>query len=326
MASGRWLRPAGLVLLPLLSAPALAQEAYALAGAQYTRSLDETTYSYALEYQQNFFEHFVGTFTWLNEGHVTAHHRDGYSVQLWARWLNTPRTLTLSAGVGPYRYYDTTFGSPGVGGVTNVHNFGLLYSVAAQWYFHHPWVLQLRYNRTDTPGSIDTDTLLIGFGYQFDAATRPGPVLAPTPYPFTSPERNEVTVLAGNSVQNNFHSPHGVAWALEYRRRLTPYIDITGTYLDEGNTHVVKRRGPAVQGWISREFLSHRASVGIGGGFYFARDQDERGERTKGLGLLTMAVAYRFTEHVATRLHWYRTLTSNGRDTDVVLLGLGYAF
>src|SRR5690348_18296692 len=60
MASGRWLRPAGLVLLPLLSAPALAQEAYALAGAQYTRSLDETTYSYALEYQQNFFEHFVG--------------------------------------------------------------------------------------------------------------------------------------------------------------------------------------------------------------------------------------------------------------------------
>jgi hypothetical protein len=34
-----------LVLLPMLSVPALAQEFYALGGAQYTHSLDETTYS-----------------------------------------------------------------------------------------------------------------------------------------------------------------------------------------------------------------------------------------------------------------------------------------
>jgi len=320
------LRTLAPVLLPLLSTPALAQEVYALSGAQYTRSLDETTYSYALEYLQNFSEHFAGTFTWLNEGHVTAHHRDGYSVQLWARWLNTPRTLVLSAGVGPYRYYDTTYGSPGVAGVTDAHDWGVLYSVAAQWYFRSPWVLQLRYNRAQTPTSIDTDTLQIGIGYQFDPARRAGPVVPPASYSFTTPERNELTVMAGNSVQNNFESPHGVAWAVEYRRRFTPAIDATATYLDEGDTHVVKRRGVAGQGWLSREFLSHRASVGVGGGFYFARDQDQRGTRTEALGLLTMAVAYRFSEHVATRLHWYRTLTINGRDTDVALLGLAYAF
>jgi len=320
-------RPRALsLLLPLLSAPALAQEVYALGGAQYTHSLDELTYSFAYEYQQNLSEHFTGTFTWLNEGHVTAHHRDGYSVQLWTRWPNLPRTLVVSAGLGPYRYYDTTYGSPGVGGVTDAHGWGVLYSLAAQWYFRVPWVLQMRYNRARTPNSIDTDTLQIGIGYQFDPATRPGPVVPAASYPFTSPERNEVTLMAGNSVQNNFQSPHGVAWALEYRRRLNPYIDATATYLDEGDTHVVKRRGVALQGWLTREFLAHRASVGVGGGFYFARDQDQRGARTEGLGLLTMAAAYRFTEHVATRLHWYRTLTINGRDTDVVLLGLAYAF
>ena len=315
-----------LALLPVLAAPALAQEVYVLGGTQYTRSLDEVTYSFAYAYQQNLSEHFAGTFTWLNEGHVTAHHRDGYSVQLWGRWLNARRTLVLSAGIGPYRFYDTTYGSPGVGGVTDVHNWGLLYSAAAQWYFRHPWVLELRYNRSDTQGSIDTDVLQIGIGYQFDPATRSGPVVPPASYSYAWPERTEVTALAGNTVQNNFHSPHGVAWGFEYRRILTPFIAASATYLDEGDTHVVKRHGLAGQLWLTREFLNHRASVGVAGGLYYARDQDMRGSRTEGLGLLTMAVNYRFTEHIGTRLHWYRTLTANGRDTDVAMLGLAYAF
>ena len=98
MAGHARLGSLGLVLLPLAAAPALAQEVYALGGAQYTRSLDETTYSFAYEYLQNLSEHFDGTFTWLNEGHVTAHHRDGYSVQLWARWLNAPRAFRKQTG------------------------------------------------------------------------------------------------------------------------------------------------------------------------------------------------------------------------------------
>ena len=80
-----WRRLAPLILFPLCCSPALAQELYALAGGQYTPSLHEETYSYSLEYLKNFNDYSYGTFTWLTEGHVTNHHRDGYSAQLWLR-------------------------------------------------------------------------------------------------------------------------------------------------------------------------------------------------------------------------------------------------
>ncbi|MGB9329634.1 MAG: hypothetical protein WCB10_02570 [Steroidobacteraceae bacterium] len=135
----RWLAlPA---LLAAGCAPACAQELYALGGAQYTQSLKETSYSYAIEYAHNLSDYAYASFTWLNEGHVTDHHRDGYSPQIWLRWPSNSRRLLLSAGVGPYRYYDTTYAAE-TGSVTDAHGWGVLYSAAAQWYVHAPLVLQ----------------------------------------------------------------------------------------------------------------------------------------------------------------------------------------
>ena len=48
--------------------------------------------------------------------------------------------------------------------------------------------------------------------------------------------------------------------------------------------------------------------------------------RTQVLGLLTMTATYRFEVGFRVRAYWYRTLTTNSRDTDVVMLGLGRAF
>lgn len=313
-------------------APAGAQELYAMGGAQYTQSLKENTYSYALEYAQNLSDYFYASFTWLNEGHVTDHHRDGYSPQLWLRWPSSSRRFLLSAGIGPYRYYDTTFAGS-TGSVTDAHGWGALGSVAAQWYFHAPWVFQLRYNYAYTTSSISTSTLQLGFGYQFESGAAPGPV-PPSHYDLSSP-RLEMTAMAGKSVQNNFQSPQGTAWGAELRARLTPYIDAIGTYLDEGDTHVVKRKGVAGQLGLVREFLNHHADVGIAGGFYLARDQDYLvpsntvvgvATNTQVLGLLTMTTTWRVTRMFHLRAYWYRTLTTNGRDTDVLLAGLGWSF
>ncbi len=319
-------------LLAAGCAPAGAQELYAMGGGQYTQSLKETTYSYAIEYAHNLSDYAYASYTWLNEGHVTDHHRDGYSPQIWLRWPSSSRRFLLSAGVGPYRYYDTTYAAK-TGSVTDAHGWGVLYSAAAQWYFHAPWVLQLRYNYTQTSSSIKTNTLLIGFGYQFEHAAAPGPV-PPSHYDLSTP-RVEMTLMAGNSVQNNFQSPHGVAWGVELRGRLTPYIDAIGTFLDEGDTQVVKRKGVAGQLGLVREFLGHRADVGIAGGFYLARDQDYTvpsntvvgiATRTQVLGLLSMTMTWRFTRMLHLRFYWDRTLTTNGRDTDVLLAGLGWSF
>ncbi len=325
----RWL------VLPLLAAgcaPAAAQELYLMAGGQYTPSLKESTYSYAFEYAHNLSDYFYASFTWLNEGHVTDHHRDGYSPQMWLRFPIASRRFLLSAGIGPYRYYDTTYANT-TGSVTDAHGWGVLYSAAAQWYISAPVVLQVRYNYAHTSASIQTETLLVGLGYQFEGSTAAGPV-PPSHYDLSTP-RLEVTGMAGKSVQNNFQSPQGTAWGAELRWRLTPYIDAIGTYLDEGDTHVVKRKGFAGQLGLVREFADHHADVGLAGGFYLARDQDYLvpsdtavglATNTQVLGLLTMTATWRVTRWVHLRAYWYRTLTTNGRDTDVLLAGLGFSF
>jgi hypothetical protein len=325
---------AALVFLSALYLPAHAQELHALIGGQYTPDLHEKTYSYSIEYLQNFNDYAYGTFTWLNEGHVTNHHRDGYSPQFWLRLPSASRQFTFSAGIGPYRYYDTT--ALAAVGVTDAHGWGVLGSLAAQWYLRNPWVMELRYNYAHTTSSITTHTALIGFGYQFEPSSAPGPVWNTQRYGFYPPDqRFELAVMAGSTAVNNFNSPHGVAWGAELRYRLTPYIDAIGTYLDEGDARVVRRRGAAGQLGLKREFLNHHADVGVAGGFYLAHDKDYSSPETQvlgfittrnqALGLLTMSVTYRTEVGFRVRAYWYRTLTANGRDTDVVMLGLGWA-
>jgi hypothetical protein len=143
-----------------------------------------------------------------NEGHVTNHHRDGYSAQLWLRWPSASRRFTLSAGVGPYRYYDTT--ELANVGVTDEHGWGVPGSVAAHWYFRNPRVIEVRYNYAYTTNSITTHTALIGFGYQFEHSSIAGPLWNTQRYGFyPSGQRFELTGMAGSTVVNNFNSPHG---------------------------------------------------------------------------------------------------------------------
>jgi hypothetical protein len=41
--------------------------------------------SWQLEYNEGMGEHFAYSISYLNEGHLPAHHRDGHTVQLWTR-------------------------------------------------------------------------------------------------------------------------------------------------------------------------------------------------------------------------------------------------
>ncbi len=315
------------LLTGALARPAHSQEFSLLAGGQRTGELDETTYAWSYEYLQNLNENFYATFTWLNEGHVTNHHRDGHSAQVWYRWLSPSRRFVFSGGLGPYRYYDTTIpsGDPS-GESTDAHGFGAMYSLAARWYFGHPWVAEARYNHVQTSQSISTDTLLLGVGYEFDAAPRAGPAVPPASYGFSDASRDEVTLAIGKSVLNNFQSPDGAAFSVEYRHRFTPYLDVDVAGIDEGENGVTKRRGVALSATLSREFLDHHASVGLGLGPYVTQDHNETGQSTRVLGLLTMVAGWRWNESWSTRGYWYRTVTTNGRDTDVMLIGMGYSF
>lgn len=302
-----------------------AQEFYVLGGLQQTPSLGEKTYGYTYEYAHNLTDNVYASFSYLNEGHVTNHHRDGHSAQLWGRLLSADRRFAFSLGVGPYRYFDTTVRTA-EGGANDQHGWGILISAAGTWYINGgPWILQARYNRAQAFGSIDTNTFLIGVGYQLDRGGRDGPVVPATSYNSLT-TRNELTVFGGTTIVNNFDSPSGVAYAAEYRRGILPYVDLTATYLNEGDARVVRRQGLAAQAWLVRPFFNDHLTLGIGFGPYFARDHDDGGGVTRTLGLFTMSASYRLSPSWTTRFSWHRTVTTNSRDTDVMVLGLGYRF
>lgn len=320
------LRALPVVVCGLLgSAAAHAQEFYLLAGAQQTPELDEGSYAFGLEYLHNLTDRAYATFYWRNEGHVTDHHRDGFSTQIWFRNLNATRTFDVSIGIGPFRYYDTTTHEASSNTI-NDHGFGMLYSVAAHWYPRAPWIVQLRYDRAQVPSSIDTNNLLVGIGYQFDRAQRAGPIVPAPSYGFTWAERNELTVLLGSTIVNDFQSPQGAAGAIEYRRNLTPYIDASVSLIDEGDADVFRRHGITAQLWVGRRFGHGRADIGIGLGPYVARDEDEEGSTTRMLALLTMTASYQLSAHWSGRLSWCRAVTTNSRDTDIIVAGVGRHF
>ena len=324
----RCLAALGLLAAPI--APALAQELYGMAGAQYTQDLRETSYAYSFEYLQQLGNYAFASFTWLNEGHVTDHHRDGYSPQLWLRWLGHERRFALAMGVGPYRYYDTTY-VISTGRVTDAHDWGVLGSVAAMWYWRSPWVMQVRYNYARTTTSITTDSLLIGFGYQFEGSTRPGPWC----------RRTTTSVPRERGDDGDGRQQRGEQFPVAARRGLRgripppahPLPRRLGTALDEGDAHVVKRKGVAGQLGLMREFLNHHADVGSRAAstwrairITLPRRTVAGATRTQVLGLLSMTMTWRLTRMMHLRAYWDRTLTTNGRDTDVVLAGLGWSF
>jgi len=334
MSSARrhWLTPLAAGLLALAPLAAYGQEVLVLGGF-YTNppvsGEDDHSYAYAYAYQQNLTEHWYASYTYLNEGHITGHHRDGHSAQLWWRYLALNRTLALSLGVGPYLYFDTTRPQPESNHV-NKHGVGVLASAAATWYVGGPWMLQARFNRTWQTSGYASNTLLLGVGYQLDRGQLPGPATAP-PRRVKDATPNELTAFLGEAIINDFDSDMVFAGALEYRRQLWRYVEGTASYLDEGSAPSVRRRGVAAQAWVSGVFLGDRLTLGFGAGPYYATRLHISGagadpSPSRWAGLITLSTSYRLGEHWLARLSWNRTLTGYNRDTDMLLAGLGYRF
>jgi hypothetical protein len=95
------------LLIPNLH-EANSQEFSLLGGEVKNADSRDSSYSWQLEYREAVGDHFAASFSYLNEGHVPNHHRDGHAIQLWGRTDFFNRSLSLAAGVGPYFYFDTT--------------------------------------------------------------------------------------------------------------------------------------------------------------------------------------------------------------------------
>jgi hypothetical protein len=306
---------------------ARAQEFSLFGGASH--SGDTHTYSWAFNYQEGLGEYFAASFMWLNEGHIPNHHRDGQAVQFWARLPLAERRFVLQAGLGPYRYFDTT--TPEQGGTySNLHGWGVVYSARAAYYLSNRVVLQLQFNRVHISGGPNTTGLLFGVGYQLDAPDRPGP-RDWAAGSSTKVTNQEITFYIGRSIVNSTTSPVALAGALDYRIGLAKYLDLTVGYLHEGSNDIARRDGITSQLWLTRKFIDDEITLGLGlGGYYGINEHENSPSPGPGegrfAGLVSISGAYRFTPHWAARLTWNRIVTSYDRDTDVIFAGIGYRF
>jgi len=321
---------AAFALLALLAAcPAAPQELTLFGGASTARDLDESTYAWKIEYRQGLGEHFEVTYSWLNEGHVTGHHRDGHSLQLWARERLRGGRLSLAVGAGAMRYYDTVDSHPWRP-YANEHGFAGLFSADAAYYFGNRWVVRAEAKVAwAPPSSTDTWNVLAGLGYQLAPPEAPGS----RPWPARQDEpttRNEVTMFVGQTVVNGFESAKALAWAVEFRKGFGRFFDASVAYVHEGDSRLVRRAGFGVQGWLGRAFLDRSLTISLGVGVYVATDEykplhAEGGSRTVA-GLITPSLSYRFGSRALARFSWNRMASSYHRDTDVFLLGVGRRF
>ncbi len=318
-----------LVLVLLLglvgaSLPVLAQEVVVRVGdTRETGAINAShTYSYGFSYFQGWGENLAWSIGYLNEGHVPNHKRDGLDFQGWARANMFNRRLSLGVGLGPYLYWDTVLGATRPV-YTDEHGVGAILSIAANWYLVDRFFIQGKVNYVATSRSIDTFSATIGLGFQLDKPSRPGPLTGPTPA-VEQTLKNEVTFFGGRTVTNSGQDYATGAESLQYRRNLTTHLDWTVGWLNEH--HPVSRTGPMTEIWAGRTFLQDRFGLEIGFGPYLAYDYHATRNTTRLNWLAGLSGNIRFTEHWLLRGTWHRVTTTDDRDTDIFLLGVGYRF
>ncbi len=295
-----------------------AQEFHALGGVQQYPDVHDSTYAWQIEYMQPIKENFAWSFSYLNEGHTEWHHRDGALAQIWARTTESKAGLSVAAGAGIYRYFDTAPRSETT--YSNNHGWGAVTSVAGAWRAYGPWLVELRANWVHAEHDVNSVSVLAGFGYRFGAST-----LLEKRRPEVTMHDNEVTLFLGQSVLNSFGASTGFSQGFEYRRHLGRFLQWTASVLHEGNNGEHQRTGVAGQLWAGRAFFDDRLSLGFGAGPYFTVDT-HGGDRDNVLGIFTMSAAYRFAPHWGVRFSWNRVGTNCNSDSDIFLGGAAYLF
>lgn len=309
---------------------ASAQEITVSGGVTRDSDIRDNSYAWSIQYLQGLGENQAFSVAWVNEGHFPGHHRDGHAFQYWGRLNVFDRRLSLAAGLGAYRYFDTTAAGKG-GTYSDVHGWGAVESASATWYFKSRWLAQAQVNWMQAAHSFDSWSAVLGVGYQLSPPATQGPLPRP-PHQAEWTTRNEVSLLAGQTIVNSFNSQSSIASSFEYRRGIGRYVDASVQWLNEGDSRIVRRNGLIAEVWAVRSFLDDHLVLGAGGGAYVAVDKRRPpapGELVTGgtlAGIATLRVAFRFDRRWEVPVTWNRIVTGYSRDTDVFLLGLGYRF
>jgi len=304
------------------------QELTFLGGVMKPADLGESSYTWQLDYRQNFYRNFAGSIAYINEGHVTGHHRDGTAWQLWGRLPLFENKVEISLGIGAYYFFDT---QPLPGGDTaNIHGTAPIYSLSATGYLSNRWFYRFQANQISPAREMKVTTAAVGAGFWFGRDKKPTPgKLGDAPEEKGYVTENEFTLFTGQSVVNTFLSQQALAYAVEYRRGIIPHVDWTVSGIYEGDPEIIRRNGVATQMWAVNTFFNDRIAVGAGLGPYIYLDHKHPATAGKKnpaaiAPLASLTFSVRLSDHWIMRLVFDRVTSSYNRDADIFLVGLGY--
>jgi hypothetical protein len=312
------------VLLPPL--PSHANEISVLGGATESIDTGERSYAWQAAFRHDFLRNFAASLSWINEGHLEDHKRDGVAAQGWGRVLLLDNRLSIGIGAGIYHYFDTK--PLPAGNHANVHGWAPVYSLAATYFTERPWFAQVAVNHIHPESDLNSNVYLVGVGYRLweGAGSPSAPGEGDRPAKTTG---YEVLPFFGQIVVNRPENDSGIGGGIEFRMGIDEYLDWTATWLNEDVPGTFHRAGLGTQIWLVDAFLARRITLGFGAGLYSFFDREPppdsgAGSRLDIAGLLTVTASYRFSDHWFTRFNWSRVMSNDSRDTDLFLLGLGY--
>ena len=158
-----WQRSVLLMWFACLALPG--QELTLLGGGMNTGDFKYSSYSWQVDYRQDFTRNVAASVAYINEGHVPGHHRDGTAFEAWARLPFATNRFTVSLGLGAYYYYDTQWLPSGE--TANIHGTAPIFSVAASGRLWDRWLFRAMLNRTNPAHQMKVNTAVAGVGYWF---------------------------------------------------------------------------------------------------------------------------------------------------------------
>ena len=307
------------------SVDALAPDAISVFGASVS-SLDPWPRSLAwgVSYRKTLAPYFAASLAYLNDGHFPGHHRDGITGEAWLPINLFAHHLTLSAGLGPYYYYDTVFARTATG-YADAHGWAWMASLDAMI---EPWnsgplshlFFELRLDHTAPARSIQTTSIGGGFGYRGFSDIHSNP----DPDAIAGFADNEIVASYWKTVVNSFASQTTRAEEIEYRRKIWRELRASVGFLNEGDAQLIRRNGITAEGWAEPSFNDGLWSIGVGFGFYSAIDKYQRAPGRHISDIVSATASIRPVRNFDIRFTWHRIVTDYSRDSRAVGSGISF--
>lgn len=172
------------------------------------------------------------------------------------------------------------------------HTSEPIVSISSKYYLFDKYYSKLTINQTKNT------TILLGIGYSFDKQ--------PKQTEMTFNNSNSISLFTGQSIRNIASCPSHSTSSIEYEHTLTSHIALTGTYLNNG-----------VSSQIHLTNTVNTFKFGIGIGPY---------ETNKLNTLLSFSASKQLNSKYIIKTVFDRVITSNSKDADIFLLGIGRSF